>query len=53
MKYQVKFYNYVDHKLGSRPLCYIYNKSISMGIFPDNLKFARLKPLYKWEISPI
>jgi hypothetical protein len=31
----------------SRPLCYICNKSISVGIFPDRLKDATVKPLYK------
>jgi hypothetical protein len=31
----------------SRPLCYICNKSISMGIFPDRIKYATVKPLYK------
>jgi hypothetical protein len=31
----------------SRPLSYICNKSIAMGIFPDHLKYATVKPLYK------
>jgi hypothetical protein len=31
----------------SRPVCYICNKSISMVIFPDHLKYAIVKPLYK------
>ena len=31
----------------SRPLFYIRNKSISMGIFPERLKYAIVKPLYK------
>jgi hypothetical protein len=31
----------------SRPLSYIFNKSLSLGIFPDRLKFAVVKPLYK------
>jgi hypothetical protein len=29
------------------PLTYICNKSISLGIFPDRLKYAVVKPLYK------
>jgi hypothetical protein len=31
----------------SRPLSYIFNKSLSLGIFPDRLKSAVVKPLYK------
>ena len=31
----------------SRQLCYICNQSIPMGIFPDQLKYATVKPLYK------
>ena len=29
------------------PLCNIFNKSISSGIFPDSLKVAKVVPLYK------
>jgi hypothetical protein len=29
------------------PLTYIFNKILSTGIFPDRLKFADVKPLYK------
>jgi len=29
------------------PLTYIFNKSISTGIFPDRLKYLIIKPLYK------
>ena len=29
------------------PLCYIINSSLDMGIFPDNLKIAKVKALYK------
>jgi hypothetical protein len=29
------------------PLTYIVNKILSMGIFPDRLKFAEVKLLYK------
>jgi len=29
------------------PLTHIVNKILSMGIFPDRLKFAEVKPLYK------
>jgi hypothetical protein len=31
----------------SRPLCYIINKSLSLGTYPDRLKYAVVKPLYK------
>jgi hypothetical protein len=31
----------------SRPLSHVCNKSICMGIFPDRLKYATVKPLYK------
>ena len=31
----------------SRPLTYICNKSIEMGVFPDRLKCATVMPLYK------
>jgi hypothetical protein len=31
----------------SHPLCYIYNHSLYTGIFPDHLKTALVKPLYK------
>ena len=29
------------------PLCNIFNKSISSGVFPDSLKIAKVVPLYK------
>jgi hypothetical protein len=29
------------------PLMHIVNKILSMGIFPDRLKFSEFKPLYK------
>ena len=29
------------------PLTYIFNKILSMGIFPDRLKFSEVKPLFK------
>jgi hypothetical protein len=29
------------------PLTYIFNKILSTGVFPDRLKFAEVKPLYK------
>jgi hypothetical protein len=29
------------------PLTYINNKMLSMGIFPERLKYAEIKPLYK------
>jgi hypothetical protein len=31
----------------SSPLTYICNKSLSSGIFPDRLKYAVIKPLFK------
>jgi hypothetical protein len=31
----------------SSPLTYICNKSLSSGIFPDRLKYAVVKPLFK------
>jgi hypothetical protein len=31
----------------SKPLSYICNKSISMSIFPESLKYGIVKPLYK------
>ena len=34
-------FNFVD------PLCNIFNKSISTGVFPDSLKVAKVVPLYK------
>jgi hypothetical protein len=30
----------------SKPLSYICNKSISMDIFPESLKYVTVKPLY-------
>ena len=29
------------------PLAYVVNKSYSNGVFPDNLKIAKVKPFYK------
>jgi hypothetical protein len=29
------------------PLTYVFNKTLSTGIFPERLKFAEVKPLYK------
>jgi len=37
----------VCNTLISRPLCYICNKSILTGIFPDRLKYAIVRPLFK------
>jgi hypothetical protein len=31
----------------SKPFCYICNKSIQTGIFPDRLKYAIVRPLFK------
>jgi hypothetical protein len=31
----------------SKPLCYICNKSIQTGVFPDCLKYSIVKPLFK------
>jgi len=33
----------------ARPLCYIFNKSIQDGIVPDDLKIAKVIPIYKSE----
>jgi hypothetical protein len=30
-----------------RPLTHIYNASFECGIFPDRLKIAKVKPVYK------
>ena len=32
----------------SEPLCYILNLSITNGIFPQEIKSARVTPIYKW-----
>ncbi|MDV3196405.1 MAG: reverse transcriptase domain-containing protein, partial [Candidatus Phytoplasma stylosanthis] len=32
-----------------KPLCHVINSSIISGIFPDQLKIAKIKPLYKAE----
>jgi hypothetical protein len=37
----------IRSSLISSPLTYICNKSISLGIFPDHLKYAVVKPLFK------
>ena len=29
------------------PLCYIFNKVLATGTFPDRLKFSEIKPLFK------
>jgi hypothetical protein len=31
----------------SKPLCHICNASLEQGIYPDRIKFASLKPIYK------
>jgi hypothetical protein len=31
----------------SKPLSYIFDKSLSLAIFPDRLKYAIIKPLFK------
>jgi len=31
----------------SHPLSHIYNRLLYTGIFPDHLKIAKIKPLYK------
>ena len=35
------------NSLISKPLSYICNKSIQTGNYPDRLKYATVKPLYK------
>lgn len=30
-----------------QPLCFIFNQSISTGIFPDSLKIAKVSPIFK------
>jgi hypothetical protein len=34
-------------QLAKRPLTHIYNVSLNSGVFPDEWKIARMKPLYK------
>jgi hypothetical protein len=36
-------------KLLKKPLAKIYNASLELGIFPDQLKIAKVVPLYKKE----
>jgi hypothetical protein len=31
----------------SKPLAYIYHKCLTIGVFPDQLKYARITPLFK------
>jgi hypothetical protein len=33
----------------SKPLTYIYNYSLTIGIFPERCKFAIVRPIYKKE----
>jgi hypothetical protein len=43
----------VKHQI-SKPLCFLINQSLEMGIFPQGLKFAVIKPLLKGgELSSI
>jgi potassium voltage-gated channel Eag-related subfamily H protein 8 len=35
------------YKTYKKPLVYIYNVSLSSSIFPNRLKTAKVKPLYK------
>jgi len=35
------------NSLISKPLSYICNKSIQTGVFPDHLKYAVVRPLFK------
>jgi hypothetical protein len=38
-------------KLLKKPLANIYNASLESGIFPDELKIAKVVPVYKKEIK--
>ena len=42
-------FNVVKHCFGSshKPLLHIFNLSIQKGIFPDELKIAKVTPAYK------
>ena len=33
----------------AEPLTHLINESISQGIFPDELKLAKVLPIFKWE----
>ena len=46
-------YNVIKKCLGSlcEPLKYLFNLSIEKGVFPDDLKIARVTPIYKGEGS--
>ena len=37
----------ISRNLISKPLAFIFNRSITMGIFPEWLKYANVIPLYK------
>jgi hypothetical protein len=41
----------VKHSIGliKKPLTHIYNLSLSLGVFPENLKIAKVTPLHKKE----
>ena len=46
-------YNVIKKRFGSlcEPLKYVLNLSIEKGVFPHNLKIARVTPIYKGEDS--
>jgi hypothetical protein len=37
----------LSSQLISKPMAYIINKSLSMGVYPERLKYAIINPLYK------
>ena len=58
MSRKAGYYNYCLEKISARlirecadviciPICDIFNQSISLGIFPDDWKCARVTPLFK------
>ena len=42
----IKVINSIFHVI-AEPLCYIFNKCISLGYFPSRLKIAQVTPVFK------